>query len=112
MAVPARPVSGNVVDSAWGQVAHDTAVAMDLQAGVANMPSAVAGNASMTVTFPRPFASPPVVTVGGPGGSSFFMCQVGAITATTVVLLVRDIRDAQGGTGVTTLQWMAYGPRA
>jgi hypothetical protein len=111
MAVPARPVSGNVVDSGWGQVAHDTAVAQDLQAGVATMPSAVAGNASLVVVFPRPFASAPVVTVGGPG-SSFFQAQVAGITPTQCTLYVRDMRDAQAGTGVTTVQWIAYGPRA
>jgi hypothetical protein len=108
MAATAIPVpnSGEVVASSWGAAvagAHN-----GIQSGVATMPSAVAGNASLVVVFPRPFSAPPVVVVGSPG-SSFFMAQVAGITATQCTLYVRDLRDAQAGTGVTTVQWVAIG---
>jgi hypothetical protein len=108
MAATAIPVpnSGEVVASSWGAAvagAHN-----GIQSGAASMPSAVAGNASLVVVFPRPYAAPPVVAVAGPG-SSFFMAQVAGITATQCTLYVRDIRDAQAGTGATVVQWIAVG---
>jgi hypothetical protein len=104
-----RPASGAPIESTWGGQVHDQVEG--IQAGVATMPSAVAGNASLVVVFPRPYTAPPVVCVGSPG-SSFFMAQVAGITASQCTLYVRDIRDAQAGTGVTTVQWIAVGTPA
>ena len=116
MAVPARPVSGAVVEAAWGQVAHDAAVAMDIQFGTVQQTLA-SGQAEIgqAVTFPRPFASPPAVVLGtqsagGVNGRIVFGRQ-SAITATGFTIWLQATGGAAGAVTQTT-SWIAYGPRA
>jgi hypothetical protein len=111
MAVPARPTSGVPIETAWGQVAHDTAVAQDIQAGSISITLTAAASANGTVTFPRAFASPPTVVVAQAGGSSGYIVAVsGATTGQCVVTL----GTRAGGTASATIPvtWIAYGPRA
>ena len=63
MAVPARPVSGAPIDSAWGGVVHDAIVAQDIQHGKASVVLTAASEVGFTVTFARPFAAAPDVVV-------------------------------------------------
>jgi hypothetical protein len=112
MAVPARPTSGVPIETAWGQVAHDTAVAQDVQAGtvVASVTAGVAFD--QAITFPRAFASVPAVVCGVVGGNTNLANLVSIPTATgaSVRLFRRD-----GGTlvaGAMTVYWVAIGPRA
>ena len=111
MAVPARPVSGNVVDSVWGQVAHDTAVAQDFQYGqtvVTTAGSPAIG--STTIVFPRPFAtgSTPAVMMAGNGtGVDNMVTGVDNVTATGCRLNLR----ANSAFGYT-VRWFAIGPRS
>jgi hypothetical protein len=111
MAVPARPVSGNVVDSAWGQVAHDTAVAQDVQAGTLSAVFSAASSVIVALVFPRPFASPPVVVAAGAANNATIIATVGGVTATGCNVIASN-RDAASTTGTFAVAWMAYGPRA
>lgn len=113
MAVPARPTSGNPVDVAWGQVAHDAIVAIDIQSGRVTPGNAGSGNASaqVTVTFPRPFASPPIVVVSSDNYNYFAGLNGAAPTATAFTCAV--YRPVGGGVGAgSPIEWIAIGPRA
>lgn len=113
MAVPTRPASGAVVESAWGQVAHDTAVALDYQYGTVTPGNAGSGNASsqITVTFPRPFASPPIVVVGSVNFNYFAGLNGNQASATQFTCAV--FRPIGGGVGAgSPINWIAIGPRA
>jgi hypothetical protein len=114
MAVPARPTSGVPIESAWGQIAHDTAVAMDIQTGTVTV-SLTTATGSATVTFPRAFAGIPVVMAivnhPGPSGSSaYFPLILNASTAQCVITL----QEYQAAVRTTSIPvaWIAYGPRA
>jgi len=112
MAVPARPTSGTPIETAWGQVAHDTAVAMDVQAGSATVTTTATVATDITITFPRPFASVPVVTCGAIGGNSILGALVSIPTATQCAIRVFKRDGSNLAAGSTVVQWMAYGPRA
>jgi hypothetical protein len=108
MAVPARPTSGVPIETAWGQVAHDTAVAMDIQSGTGTTPTGsgeLSGN--LVVTFPRPFASAPIV-VATAGNVHYAM----SATATATQGTFASKRITQSTGAGTSFSWIAYGPRA
>lgn len=107
MTVPGRPTAGAPIESAWGGVAHDTAVAMDLQAGLASIPA----NNTLTLTFPRPFASPPNVVAVVAHGSRTYTVMLGAVTTTTALLISSSMSSGVPAVAIP-VQWMAYGPRA
>lgn len=112
MTVPARPTSGAPIDSAWGGVAHDAAVAQDIQAGTFGVPTSPSTVATATLTFPRPFASPPavVLTAYTGGGTQTAFCH--APTAAGVVIGVVPNSGGNLPAGTTTVAWVAIGPRA
>lgn len=115
MAVPARPTSGAPIESAWGDIVHDAIVAMDIQSGkaAATLPNAVLIT-NVAVTFPRPFAAPPIVvaSVADAGTSSVnFNAGVTGITATGCTLGVREVRETVTSQALS-IGWIAYGPRA
>lgn len=109
MAVPARPVSGAPIDSTWGGIAHDTAVAQDLQYGVVVITTAGSpAQGSTTITFPRPFSAAPVVMLSINGtGTDQPMVAIDNVTTTGCRLNLRAAA-AFGYTG----RWFAIGPRA
>ena len=117
MAVPARPYSGNVVDVAWGQIAHDAAVAQDIQAGRLNFTTA-AGGGSLAVTFPRPFASAPAVVLNteGTAGSDrppdAPRDRVSARPASRIVCFPTDRPQRSPPARSHPVDWLAIGPRA
>ena len=112
MAVPNRPTSGAPIETAWGDVAHDTIVAQDLQAGTAVTPATGSGvdNSSIAVVFPRPFAAPPIVVATSQ--SNGFVVGASAITTTGFTLNNANKSAGGGSLGARTNSWMAYGPRA
>ena len=115
MTVPNRPTSGAPIETTWGDVVHDSIAAQDLQAGTVSITLNGTGAATATVTFPRPFASPPVVvaTAYSNGVSGSPVPILGTPTATTVLVLV--IPNAGGNlpaSGSCVVAWHAYGPRA
>jgi hypothetical protein len=114
MAVPTRPAAGAVVESGWGQVVHDAAVAMDIQSGSATVALSGATQGSTVVTFPRPFASTPVVVATlGPSSSGpalGYFPQVAAVSSTSVTLRLSSAGAAT--TFSVPVAWIAYGPRA
>jgi hypothetical protein len=113
MAVPARPVSGAPIDSAWGGVAHDTAVALDYQTGLVSLTHTAANlSAVVPVTFPRPFAtgSVPIVILG----SSFVHYMAAYMAGPTATGFSAQSRRTDGTTPTATIAfpWLAIGPRA
>jgi hypothetical protein len=109
MAVPARPVDGQPIDPAWGQVAHDTAVAQDIQAGTANVP---ANAGSVAVVFARPFAAPPSVTVTMAANSRGYTAGIAPPTTGGVTILASTTGSAPGSPTVAlNISWIAVGPR-
>lgn len=119
MTVPNRPTAGGVVESAWGGVVHDTAVAMDIQSGSTEvaLPSG-SGDGANPITFPRPFAGVPVVVVGSAGtvnggsaGSNQYAAAALSVTATG---FSARVSHAVGTTSPQScsVRWIAYGPRA
>jgi hypothetical protein len=107
MAVPARPASGAPIDSAWGGIAHDGIVAQEIQTGGFSANVAQNGNAQVAVTFPHPFASPPVVfaMVNASAGNRVYTA-IQAITATGF-----DLGVAAGTAWNYSGWYLAYGPR-
>ena len=115
MAVPARPVAGNVMEAAWGQVAHDTAVAVDIQSGSAAISwaaSPLSNNA--VVVFPRAFASTPIVVavLANPAGAQQprLVGGIGSISATGFTFQGVETREA-AVTATMAVHWVAIGPR-
>jgi hypothetical protein len=111
--VPAKPVAGQPIETAWGELAHDTAVAMDIQSGVASVAVAGAVSGTATVTFPRPFASAPTVVCALVSTSVAYLALV--ITAPTATAVGLGLTHKTAGTSFTDTRqvaWIAYGPRA
>jgi hypothetical protein len=113
MAVPNRPAAGGVVESAWGQIAHDTAVGQDIQSGSVSVTVSASTQGSAVVTFPRPFAATPVVVATlGPssaGSALAYFPQIASVSPTSVTLRL------SGGASTTftvPVAWIAIGPRA
>jgi hypothetical protein len=115
VAVPARPVAGAVVESGWGQVAHDTAVAMDIQAGTLSMSLSALPELSATVVFPRPFNAVPVVVLGTPeiGGTAnrAIVAKHNGLSATQFGLVIQNVNGTVTTQGPFVVHWLAYGPR-
>ena len=111
MAVPARPVSGNVIDSAWGQVVHDTTVAQDIQVGTVAVPVTNAANAALAVVFPRPFAAPPTVLIAQNANSAAWFAYISGVTAAQFLANVTT-KAGTTATATITCTWIAVGPRA
>lgn len=113
MAIPARPVEGAPVDTVWGGIAHDTAVAQDIQTGSVNVTVSASTQGTSVVTFPRAFAGiPSVVAMISPSSSGAalgFFVQSAAVSATQVSLRVSG---ATSSTFTVPVQWIAIGPRA
>lgn len=112
MAVPTKPVSGAAIETAWGAVAHDTAVAQDIQAGVAAIVQSAVARFDYALVFPRPFAAAPAVVAMCLGGSVTLVSGVALATTTgiTLSLFKRDGTNLAAGT--STVYWIAIGPRA
>jgi len=116
MAVPARPVAGALLDSAWGGLVHDAVVAFDIQSGTLQQTLA-SGQAEIgqAVTFARPFGAAPSVVLGtqsagGVNGRIVFGRQ-SAITVNGFTCWLQATGGAAGAVTQTT-SWLAYGPRA
>ena len=111
MAVPNRPTAGGVVESAWGQVVHDTAVAQDIQSGIGSITLTNENWHSLVVVFPRPFASPPAVVCTPSGASAVLVAGTGGVSATQATLYLFR-KDEQSSTLTCPVHWLAIGPRA
>ena len=112
MAVPNRPAAGGVVESGWGGVVHDTAVAQDIQTGSATLTHTAANLSNqVTITFPRPFAAPPVVVMVS-NNFNYVVAPAGNVATPTAVVIQSKRVDGSAPTGTVVCQWIAYGPRA
>jgi hypothetical protein len=114
MAVPARPVAGAVVESAWGQIAHDTAVAQDVQTGIVTVSLSAANQGSTVMTFPRPFAAAPVcvaIIVSTAGAALGLIVQLNVISATGATIRLSTASGSAATIANVPVHWIAYGPR-
>jgi hypothetical protein len=112
MAVPTRPAAGGVVESAWGAIVHDTAVALDIQMGYVLVPNGSSGSVSpqVSVVFPRPFAGVPALMLTTVNFNWFVGTNGNQPTATGFTMAVnRPGANSGQGCGV---MWLAIGPRA
>jgi len=114
MAVPLAPTAGEPIAEAWGDVVHDAVVAQDIQTGYADV--AVTGTGvSVNITFPRPFASAPIVVVSGTNAVAQDLVAKVAYnpypSATGFTAVVQSATLATH-TGTVRAFWIAYGPRA
>lgn len=115
MVVPARPVAGAPIETAWGDVVHDTVVALDVQVGRANVTVNNSTQGSLAIVYPRPFASPPTVVAmivesnSGPGLAGHVQTPGGG-TALGTTLRVSGF--AANLTVTLPVDWIAIGPRA
>jgi hypothetical protein len=113
MTVPTRPADNAPVDTAWGDAVHDTVVANDIQYGTTAISISASTQGSVTITFPRTFASTPVVVaiiVSTAGGALGLWCQANVVSATQVTLRL----SAAASTTIAgvPVHWIAIGPRA
>jgi len=111
MAVPTAPAAGEPIAEAWGDVVHDGIVAMDIQVGTVPISLVSAGVGSATVTFPRPFAAPPIVLASCASTNLSYFTNVGAVTATQATLTMTT-KSGANATDTRNTNWLAYGPRA
>lgn len=111
MAVPARPIAGAPLESAWGQVAHDAVVAQDIQTGIGQVTFVASQTQQVVVVFPRPFASPPTVMANITTANRLWNVGVAAVTTTQMVVTVGHV-DNVSSNSVVGFTWLAYGPRA
>lgn len=117
MAVPTRPASGAPIETAWGDIVHDTAVAMDIQCGTTTI-TMTAAETGKNIVFPRPFAAPPVVVVAiGEIGGTPNRPMVAKVSQANPVTATQFQAVCQSTTATVTsltlpVWWIAMGPRA
>lgn len=111
MAVPARPVSGEPIDSTWGQLVHDEVVARELQSGRVSVTLSNAVTAQLAVSFSPAFASAPqvVVTAESSAGTHIAGITGLGLSGFTIVVFRRDGANVVNDVFVN---WMANGQRA
>jgi hypothetical protein len=100
------PQPGDEVTAPWGQ---SVAAALNgIQSGVANCTFAGStASAVTTVTFPRPFASAPVVvaSLDGTGGNAWGL----AFNATATSVQIQARSTASVASGTFPVAWIAIG---
>lgn len=87
-------------------------LAESIQGGRASI--AVASNAvqgSLTITFPKPFASPPPIVGACTVDAQWFNASVALVTATNMLVWVRHTDNQQGAVSVG-ISWYALGDLA
>jgi len=101
-----EPQPGDEITSAWG---ISVAEGMNgIQAGTANVTLTAANNGSTPITFPRPYASPPIVVVAYSGTNLLFIAAVHSVT-TTGCVLVMSTKTAANTTDTRAVNWLAMG---
>lgn len=105
----ARPVSGAPIETSWGQQAHDAIEG--IQYGNVNLGpfNTTTQSPAVVVTFPRPYATPPIVVVTI--ASNVCQARFSAVTTTSVTL---DAKRNDGSATMTTqnCSWVAIGTPA
>lgn len=107
MTVPARPLAGALLDSAWGGIVHDEVVAMEFQTGSMNVNVVTGGNGTTAIVFPHPFAAIPIVwgQISGNAGNKTIL----TFTNATVNGCTAEVNAATVWN--YGAWWIAYGAR-
>jgi len=101
-----RPNSGETILSSWGVQVTDAH--NGIQSGSQNVTLANVAGAATTITFPRPYASPPaVVAIVAAGSIGYFAYAVAATT--TSVSIGAAHRDGSLSSVTLLLYWIAIG---
>lgn len=110
--VAARPVAGAAIETGWGTEVHDQIEG--IQAGVATVTWASSADATQAVTFPRAYASPPVVLVAiHTGVTRVIIAKVTAGSVTTTGFTIAGQRtDGTAMSGAIPCSWLAIGTPA
>ena len=107
--VSARPSSGSVIASAWGDEVHDQLEGLQMGSG-SWTPASFPGNGPV-VTFPRAYTAPPIVVVCYTGGSRVIVCTPDAVSATGFTpAAARHDGNATGA--AVSYAWIAIGTPA
>ena len=108
---PARPVSGEPIATAWGTAIHDMLEGIQCGAGSVTI-TASNLSAVATITFPRAYAAPPIVFIGGTTGPHY-NCNATAppVSGNTVGVHCRRT-DGSSQSGTLTFTWLAIGDLA
>lgn len=99
------PVSGDVVLSSWGSAV--AAAHNGIQSGVASVVVATQNSGNVVVTFPRPYATAPLV-VASPQFVGGWFAAINSVT-TTQVTIAAWFRDATAQTATIPVNWIAIG---
>jgi hypothetical protein len=112
MAVPNRPTSGAPIETAWGDVVHDSIVAQEIQVGSFNATfSASSLSGVVAAVFPHPFAGVPTVMLTPRGGPHYTTALTADPTAAGFSAQCRR-GDGTSQSLVVPVYFLAIGPRA
>jgi len=107
-----RPASGAPIATAWGAEVHDALEG--LQSGYVQVVVA-AGVGQLVVTFPRPYASLPVVVATPAASSDAWIVSLNANSGTSYTGFTLRVSHKTGSTansGTINIMWIAVGQPA
>lgn len=103
-----RPVSGQPIETSWGQQAHD--LVEGIQSGRVDVgPFTGAASATAAVTFPRAYATAPVSVVVTMAST---VCQARVFSITATGFSIEAKRSDGGGSTTQPVMWLAIGTPA
>jgi hypothetical protein len=111
--VATRPAAGQAIQTAWGQEVHDAIES--LQYGTASVVVSGASSGTVVVTFPRAYATAPLVlvtlqSVGSNTQAHTWIATAGATTTQVTIAAGRD--DGTTFSGTLVVAWLALGTLA
>lgn len=110
MTIPAVS-AGAIIDPAWGNAVADQLNDLPLFVQSGSHVSAPDGNGSFTITFPEPFASPPIVVAQMLLNSTATAYDVFTRTVSATQVTMRQTANNASLTTAGTVHWIAIGAR-
>ena len=103
-----KPTAGAPIDTAWGQQVHD--MLEGVQSGtVSTSLSSATVSGAVAITFPRAYATPPVVVVAPVAAGGLYHACLDAAPTTTGALVRSAFRDNTAQTATIPVHWIAIG---
>lgn len=117
MPKPAYPAPGDEITADWAKQLIDWVdeLTKGQQVGTASVVVTAASNATVAITFPKPYATPPRVwltlqSVGSNGQAHTWIASAGITATGCTIAAGRD--DATTFSGTLVVAWMAIGTLA
>lgn len=104
-----KPVAGAPIESAWGGQVHDSIEG--IQSGQATVTVTNLQNGDQAVTFPRAYATPPIVVACVTTSTNLYYGTVNGITTTGFTLRATH-RDGAVRSDSVNMHWIAIGTPA